>query len=155
MTIYNDEGRYDDVKEKRINAILKRPLGQWFLTRDCTKIAADTFKRPIAMYSKKGTHLFLPYRTPPSQANWVHPFVLQLMNSHFILVKIRENVSFPWPDVEPYRPKYVTHDMPQDSWYPHFWLELERTHTPHQGLPMITEDPVYIVFIQRFFYMRR
>ncbi|KAJ8654789.1 hypothetical protein O0I10_009510 [Lichtheimia ornata] len=67
------------------------------------------------MYSKKGTHLFLPYRTPPSQANWVHPFVLQLMNSHFILVKIRENVSFPWPDVEPYRPKYVTHDMPQDS----------------------------------------
>lgn len=111
-TLDSDYAKYD--KHRMLKAL--DPEGfQWFASPECTQIAADAFKTPIAFYRSQ-SFLFLPCRTSPQQAERTHPIVLQLVNvnDHIILVQVTEASEMTWPEIDPLCRPFVTYDIEKD-----------------------------------------
>ncbi|KAI9310055.1 hypothetical protein BX666DRAFT_2090648 [Dichotomocladium elegans] len=119
----------------RIEKVLSEASGEWFISPECSQIAADTFGRLIAVYGSN-TYLFLPFQTHPAKAKSMHPIVLQLIGSHFILVKIKEDAPFQWPEVDPFRVGVMKRNGRDDPWESLFSSSFEYSRGPHQALPI-------------------
>lgn len=133
--IYGNEDLYEDVKSRMlahfrqkkhihyrgddavaIESVLARNSGKWFMAPECVQIAANTFQRPIAFYGSI-TYLYVPSHITPAEASAIHPIIMQLRNSHFILVYIRQDAQFQWPEISPTHPGFMKNpDFTRDPW---------------------------------------
>lgn len=162
---YGNEHLYEDIKTRmavqflnnkhtiyrkddapKIEAILARGSEKWFMAPECVQIAADTFRRPIAFYGST-TYLYIPSCIPPAEAASTHPIILQLRNAHFILVCIREDVAFQWPEISPTHPGFAKSgsNITDDPWYETFFLSFEYAQSHHQAVPEPNEDEKIVI----------
>lgn len=163
--IYGNEHLYEDVKTRmaiqflsnkhtmykkddapKIEAVLAKGSGKWFMAPECVQIAADTFQRPIAFYGPL-TYLYIPSRIPPAEAASTHPIILQLKNAHFILITIPEDVAFQWPEISPTHPGFSKRGstIMQDPWYETFFLSFEFAQSRYQAIPEPNEDEKIVI----------
>ncbi|KAL1931345.1 hypothetical protein VTP01DRAFT_9487, partial [Rhizomucor pusillus] len=132
--LFKDEKRYKDVKAIMRHKFLEMldsdyakcdkhsmpkaldPEGfEWFVSPECTQIAADAFETPVAFYGSQ-SYLFLSYHTSPQQTERTHPIVLQLENDHIILVQVTEASEMTWPEVDPLHRLFITYDIEKVPW---------------------------------------
>lgn len=112
MTYLSNEFAEIDVIEKALSFALSGevpdfcPSDYWFVNPGCSQIAADTYKRPVAVYSSRfnkdryGEYcdtplLFLPFKEPKDKLS---PIVMQFVGrDHWSTVKIRRPLTIEWP----------------------------------------------------------
>ena len=81
-------------------------------------------------------YLYIPSRITPAEASSTHPIIMQLKNAHFILVCIREDVAFQWPEISPTHPGFMKKKMSitNDPWYETFFLSFEYAQSRYQAI---------------------
>ncbi|OAD68443.1 hypothetical protein PHYBLDRAFT_173439 [Phycomyces blakesleeanus NRRL 1555(-)] len=72
----------------------------WFSTSDCAQLAADTYKRPVCVYSDNPNTpsvSFLPFTLPENISKHQQPLIFNhVNNNHWTTVHLSHNVSRKW-----------------------------------------------------------
>ncbi|OAD80658.1 hypothetical protein PHYBLDRAFT_74010 [Phycomyces blakesleeanus NRRL 1555(-)] len=75
----------------------------WFNTPDCAQLAADTYTRPVCVYSDNPntpSTTFLPFALPNNKTKQRQPLIFNHVNSnHWTTVDLSRNISRKWPTV--------------------------------------------------------
>ncbi|OAD72316.1 hypothetical protein PHYBLDRAFT_169454 [Phycomyces blakesleeanus NRRL 1555(-)] len=75
----------------------------WFSASDCAQLAADTYKRPVCVYSDNPNTpsvSFLPFTLPKNISKHQQPLIFNhVNNNHWTTVHLSRNVSRKWPTI--------------------------------------------------------
>ncbi|OAD68182.1 hypothetical protein PHYBLDRAFT_173672 [Phycomyces blakesleeanus NRRL 1555(-)] len=75
----------------------------WFNTPDCAQLAADTYTRPVCVYSDNPntpSTTFLPFALPNNKTKQRQPLIFNhVNNNHWTTVNLSRNVSRKWPTI--------------------------------------------------------
>ncbi|KAI9025075.1 hypothetical protein CLU79DRAFT_746177 [Phycomyces nitens] len=75
----------------------------WFSTPDCAQLAADTYQRPVCVYSDNPSipsASFLPFCLPKTKQSNKQPLILNhVNNNHWTTVDLSRNASRKWPTI--------------------------------------------------------
>ncbi|KAI9003755.1 hypothetical protein CLU79DRAFT_783395, partial [Phycomyces nitens] len=75
----------------------------WFSTPDCAQLSADTYQRPVCVYSDNPSipsASFLPFCLPKTKQSNKQPLILNYVNNnHWTTVDLSRNASRKWPTI--------------------------------------------------------
>lgn len=95
------------------NVVVPEEIGlrKWFMSPECSQVAACTFQRPVACYSNESSKgyasTFLPVLKNkdvfPNSGLSPLPIVMQnVSNSHWVTLKMKRSIKIKWPIVNIY-----------------------------------------------------
>ncbi|KAI9488607.1 hypothetical protein BDB00DRAFT_791767 [Zychaea mexicana] len=97
------------------------PSAQWFDVLYCPRVLAETYNRPVVMFTSQGSSTCLPFREPKLYNGVpldLPPIAIYLTGLQFYAVLVKEDaiVTVKWPPLFPGHDKFVKNNGLSSAW---------------------------------------